>query len=182
MKNTARQDWFDDLINDFVPTCPQLSPQKRGQNEVDETPMDKGFTNYIPNVPVVPTQKGNTEKILSITRKQETTIKTWLTEAGKPEEDHYLVLNKCKRDPEALAYYLRLAEESNRKKRRTKVLTILAENPNTQRAFIADTNAEPDNVILTIAIRDQYSFELTIPKVKYDPFMLLELINKGAIQ
>lgn len=72
--------------------------------------------------------------------------------------------------------------ELKREERRTKVLTILAENPHTQRAIHHDTKTDPDNVILTIAIRDQYTFELTIAKVKYDSFMLLELITNGAIQ
>lgn len=109
-------------------------------------------------------------------------IRTWLYSIGEPEEDHYLILNKCKRDPEVLAFYLDRAIESKREERRAKVVAILAENPKTQRAFVHDTETDPDNVIVTIAIRDQYSFELTIPKAKYDPFTLLELINKGAVQ
>jgi len=68
--------------------------------------------------------------------------------------------------------------ELKREERRTKVLAILAENPNTPRAIITDVDCDPDNVILTIAIRDQYSFEMTIPKAKYDPFLFMELINE----
>lgn len=72
--------------------------------------------------------------------------------------------------------------ELKREERRTKVMAILADDPKAPRAFIADMDSDPDNVIVTIAIRNQYSFELTIPKAKYDPFTLLELINKGAVQ
>lgn len=72
--------------------------------------------------------------------------------------------------------------ELKREERRTKVLAILADNPNTQRAIITDVDNDPDNVILVIAIRDQYSFEMAIPRHKYDPFLLMELIQKGEIQ
>ena len=72
--------------------------------------------------------------------------------------------------------------ELKREERRLKVLAILVENPETRRAFITDLGTDPDNVILTIAIRDQFSFEMQIPKQRYDPFILLELIEKSAIQ
>ncbi|MDV6344160.1 hypothetical protein [Nitrosomonas sp. Is37] len=35
------------------------------------------------------------------------TIRAWLFHIGEPEEDHHLVIDKCKTDPEALAYFLR---------------------------------------------------------------------------
>lgn len=185
MKSTEKQNWFDDLIEDFVPTvptCPQSPKQNWGQSKEPETRMDKSFNNSVPNVPTVPTKKGNTEKILSISRKQEATIKTWLTETGEPEADHFLALNKCKRDPEALAYFLRLAAEHGKAKRREKVLRMLEENPGTQRAFVTDTESDPDNVILTMAIRDQASFEMLIPRRKYDSFLLLAIIERTAVQ
>ena len=72
--------------------------------------------------------------------------------------------------------------ELKREERRVKVLTILAGNPETQRAFVTDTESDSDNVIITIAIRNQYTLEMTIPKHKYDPFMLLELIEKAPVQ
>lgn len=72
--------------------------------------------------------------------------------------------------------------ELKREERHANVLAILADNPETKRAILPDTETDPDNVILTIAIRDQYTFEMQIPKHRYDPFMLLELINKGTIQ
>lgn len=33
-------------------------------------------------------------------------IRGWLFKIGEPEEDHQLVLNKCKSDPEAMEYFL----------------------------------------------------------------------------
>lgn len=72
--------------------------------------------------------------------------------------------------------------ELKREERRLKVLAMLTENPDSHRAIITDLDSEPDNVILTIAIRDKYSFEMAIPKVKYDGFVLLELIERGSLQ
>ncbi|PTQ84631.1 hypothetical protein [Nitrosomonas ureae] len=72
--------------------------------------------------------------------------------------------------------------ELKREERRSKVLMMLAENPDTQRALVTDTESYPDSVILTIAIRDLYSFEMSVPKDKYDPFVILELISKGSFQ
>ena len=72
--------------------------------------------------------------------------------------------------------------EESREQRRQKVLQMLKDNPDSKRAFVTDTESDPDNVILTLAIRDQYSFEMLIPKHKYDPFLLLELIEKCSIQ
>lgn len=42
-------------------------------------------------------------------------ITKWLFRIGEPEEDHYLVLNKCKNDPEAFAYFMNCVrqEEEN---------------------------------------------------------------------
>ncbi|MBS0300472.1 MAG: hypothetical protein JSR32_11245 [Proteobacteria bacterium] len=75
-----------------------------------------------------------------------------------------------------------IIEELKREQRREKVLRMLAENPGTQRAFVTDTGSDPDNVILTMAISGAASFKLLIPKHKYDPFAVLEIIQKAAIQ
>ena len=72
--------------------------------------------------------------------------------------------------------------ELKREQRRKKVLDMLVDKPDSQRAIIADLNSDPDNVILTITLRDQYTFEMLISKDKYDAFVLLELIEKGALQ
>jgi hypothetical protein len=96
----------------------------------------------------------------------------------------YLELSPPEKITEELIQRLRkhkpaIIAELKREERRNKVLAILTENSNTQRAIITDVDSDPDNVILTIAIRDQYSFEMTIPKAKYDA---LELIEKGSLQ
>jgi len=75
-----------------------------------------------------------------------------------------------------------IIEELKREQRREKVLRMLAENPGTQRAFVTDTESDPDNVIMTMAIRDAGTCEILIPQGKYDPFAVLEVIEKSAIQ
>ena len=75
-----------------------------------------------------------------------------------------------------------IIEELKREQRREKVLNMLEERPEIQRAFVTDTESDRDNVILTIAIRGVASFELLIPKHKYDPFAVLGIIQKAAIQ
>lgn len=185
MKNTTNQNWFDDLINDFVlnvPNCPQTPEEYWGQNRNAGTRMNKGHSDSVPSIPSLPTIKNHAEKIYHLTRWQTDTIKKWLIEIDEPEADHFMVLNKCRRDPEALTYFLEQATQHGREKRRQKVLKMLADNPEIKRAFVTDTEADPDNVILTMAIRDQYTFEMMIPREKYDAFLLLELIEKAKIQ
>lgn len=36
-------------------------------------------------------------------------IQAWLFKINEPEEDHFLVLDKCRNDPDAMAYFLKLA-------------------------------------------------------------------------
>lgn len=75
-----------------------------------------------------------------------------------------------------------IIEELKREQRREKVLRMLEENPGTQRAFVTDTMSNRDNVILTLAIRGIGTCEMEIPKRKYDPFLLLAIIERTAVQ
>ena len=50
----------------------------------------------------------------AITAEQETIVRSWLNHIEEPEENHYLVLDKCKRDPEALVYFLGLIQTNQR--------------------------------------------------------------------
>ncbi len=72
--------------------------------------------------------------------------------------------------------------ELQTEERRLKVLTMLADGPDKERAYVTDATNDPDNVILTIAVRGLATFEMLIPRSKYDPFLLLELIDKGQVQ
>lgn len=75
-----------------------------------------------------------------------------------------------------------IIEELKREQRREKVLKMLEERPEIQRAFVTDTENDRHNVILTLAIRNAGTCELLIPKHRYDPFIFLEIIQKCGIQ
>ena len=65
--------------------------------------------------------------------------------------------------------------------RRQKVIAMLNAAPDSKRAIHTDTDSDPDNVILTVAVRDcQQTCELLIPKAKYDPWLLLALIERNG--
>ena len=72
-----------------------------------------------------------------------------------------------------------LQREARAEWRRQKVIAMLEAAPETKRAVFADDTSDPDNVILTVAVRAcQQTCELLIPKAKYDPWRLLELIER----
>ncbi len=62
--------------------------------------------------------------------------------------------------------------------RRQKVLDMLAERPGVRYAFLTDTEADPEAVLLTLAIRGLATFELQVPRAKYDPFLLFDLCTE----
>ena len=62
--------------------------------------------------------------------------------------------------------------------RRQHVLAMLRERPGVRYAVLTDTEADPEAVLLTLAIRGQATCELRIPRERYDPFLLLSLIER----
>ncbi len=62
--------------------------------------------------------------------------------------------------------------------RRQLALAMLAQHPGTRYAVLTDTEADPEAVLLTLAIRGRATCELAIPREKYDPFLLLDLIER----
>ena len=62
--------------------------------------------------------------------------------------------------------------------RRQRVIALLRENPGLLYAVTTDANAVPEAVLLTLAIRERATCELRIPRAKYDPFLLLALIER----
>lgn len=75
-----------------------------------------------------------------------------------------------------------IIQELKREQRRERVLQMLEDNPAIKRAFVTDCEADPDHVILALAIRHVGSCEMTIPRPKYDAFAVLEVIKKSSIQ
>ena len=117
-------------------------------------------------------------EIIEYLREQNFTVKA---------DGQYLDLAPAEKVTDELIQRLRqhkpaIIAELKREERRLKVLAILAENPDSQRAIITDLDSDPDDVILTIALRNVATFEMQIPKHKYDGFMMLELIKKGSVQ
>jgi hypothetical protein len=68
--------------------------------------------------------------------------------------------------------------DANAEARKQRVLAMLAERPGVRYAVLTDTEADPEDVILVLAIRGVTTWELRIPRAKYDPFLLLELIER----
>lgn len=90
------------------------------------------------------------------------------------------LLQKLKqRKPEILAA---LQLEQQQEARRENVLALLANNPGTRYAMLADSDSDPLQIILAIAIRDHGTCEMLIPKSTCDPWRLLELIEQHGTQ
>ncbi|MCC7081807.1 MAG: hypothetical protein IT530_14130 [Burkholderiales bacterium] len=70
--------------------------------------------------------------------------------------------------------------------RRQRVLAMLAERPAVRYAVLTETEADPDAVILALAVRGAMpdggivSCELLIPRGKYDPRLLFDLIGRHS--
>lgn len=66
-----------------------------------------------------------------------------------------------------------------RRKRLEPVLKLMADDGGASDFFcVLNHEADPDHVILVFAIRGQGSGELSIPREKYDPYLLLEILDK----
>ena len=66
--------------------------------------------------------------------------------------------------------------------RRQRVLAMLGERPGVRYALLTDTKADQNAVILALAIRDVGTCELRVPRVKFDPFVLLDLIAQHGVR
>ena len=62
--------------------------------------------------------------------------------------------------------------------RRQRVLAMLRDSPTITYAAVTDTDSNLDAVIVALAIRGKASFELLIPRVKWDGVLFLELLDK----
>ena len=62
--------------------------------------------------------------------------------------------------------------------RRQRVVAMLAERPGLQYALATNTEADPEAVLVALAIRGKATCELRIPRDRYAPFLLLELLDK----
>ncbi len=155
-----------------VPTVPNQVRQPWEQSNKPETLINTGFTGSVPNVPTVPKEIHDPHEHFGIISKQVDTgsyVGNDDVGADRPSIHHEI------ESVTTLA-------ESEFEHRRTKVLAMLEAAPGTQRATYADTNSDPHNVILTVAVRNLATCEMLIPKAKYDAWQLLELIERCEVQ
>lgn len=90
------------------------------------------------------------------------------------------LVQQLKQSKAAILAALKL--EQQQEARREKVLAMLDADPAIKRAIHTDTDTDPDNVILTIAIRHVATCEMLVPKANYDPWQLLALVdNAGSL-
>ena len=98
---------------------------------------------------------------------------------GFSDEDIIEAKNNAENDVEnALLSFRALA----RAVRRVKVLELLEQNPDIQRAIYTDATSNEHYVTLAIAIWGYATCEVRISKASYDPSQLLDLIEKYGHQ
>lgn len=59
-----------------------------------------------------------------------------------------------------------------------KVESMLANNPAIRYALATNAEGDPDDVLLTLAIRNLGTCDLRIPKARYDPFLIMRLLDQ----
>ena len=64
--------------------------------------------------------------------------------------------------------------------RRQRVLAMLDKSPGIKYALIDDTDADPDSILLTLAVRGKATCEFQIPRDRYDGFLLLDLLQRHS--
>jgi len=61
--------------------------------------------------------------------------------------------------------------------RRQSVVELLVKKPGARYALLTEAESDPEAVILALAIRGRATCELRIPKARYDPFLLMALVD-----
>jgi len=62
--------------------------------------------------------------------------------------------------------------------RRRRVLGALVEHPEAAYAMTSDDDGAPEGIVLAVAIRGKGTVEFRIPRDRYDPFLLMDLIDR----
>ena len=71
-----------------------------------------------------------------------------------------------------------LEDDDRAEPRRQKVLSVLDAHPEMTFAVTTDAESDPEAVLLTLAIRGKATCEFKIDRDRYDPFILLEIVQK----
>lgn len=85
-----------------------IGESKKNFNDPAEPPKISGLTS-VSSVSFVSSISEENKKISDIEAQQIDAIRGWLHRIGEPGEDHDIVLNKCRSNPEALQYFLKRA-------------------------------------------------------------------------
>ena len=93
---------------------------------------------------------------------------------GAPSEEVLAMIRANK--PTLLAALAPVEGDTEIRQRR--ILAKLAMEPDKSRVAIFDTDAERDFVICTLAVRNVGTCELRIPRDCYDPWLILEALDK----
>ena len=104
-------DWINKVLEKAVPIYPQFPKSNGKQNKYSETQMDKGLQQSVPIVPDVPIKEEISDNLIGQTDPGFEIVRAWLFQIDEPEEDHHLVMAKCRNDPEAFTYFLKWAEQ-----------------------------------------------------------------------
>lgn len=97
---------------------------------------------------------------------------------AEPREELTDELRELIRDHRAELLRVLSAEAPRTQARRQRVLDLLAANPEATYATVTDMQADPDAVILALAMRGQASCELRIPRAKWDGTLFLDLMDR----
>lgn len=62
-------------------------------------------------------------------------------------------------------------------KRRARILKMLDEDPDIERAYYTDIASDRENVVLAVGIRGVATFDMLIPRGNYDPMKFMEMIK-----
>lgn len=93
-------------MSSYLSRLKQIENEKNSHNSTESelTKPPKGASvSYVSSV------SEENKKITDLQSPQIEMIRGWLYCINEPEEYHHIVLNECKRDPEALAYFLKHA-------------------------------------------------------------------------
>lgn len=109
----------------------------------------------------------------------EQAIRRWLVSISERDPAIIVdVLTQCRHDEEVRAYFLGRAAESAAGARTDRMVAKLKRDSGLRYAIETHTEADPEAVILTLAIRGKGACELRIPKSRYDAFAMLTLIKQ----
>lgn len=129
----------------------------------------------------------NKAAILAELQREDTAIRAWLARTGETDPATITeVMTACRTNQNARAYYLqRAAAEPTATEARQKVIAMLKAKPDLRYALATD-DATADPVCLVLGIRsvagELIICELRIPRDRYNPFQLIDLLEKyGSI-